>query len=650
MRTLNLGILAHVDAGKTSLTERLLYLAGVIDNLGSVDAGTTQTDSMDLERQRGITIKSAVVSFVLDDVTTNLIDTPGHSDFIAEVERVLRVLDGAVLVVSAVEGVQPQTRVLMRALQRLRLPTLIFVNKIDRVGAQAGPLLEDMARKLTRALLAMGSTHDLGTRNATFVPSKTTDRDFEDRALDLLVDHTPQLVTDRLEQPDRVSLQDVYNQLVDLSRRAKICPVFFGSAITGAGVEALLAAIPELLPASVGDAAAPVDGRVFKVDRGLAGERIAYARMFSGRLKTRDRVGCGGGAERTVTGIQVFERGGVVTQRDVAAGHIAKIWGLGDVRIGDRLGPLSRTREEAEIFAPPMLETIVIPRHSSDRPRLHAALIQLAEQDPLIKLRTDEFGEQLAVSLYGDVQKEVIESTLALDYDLEVVFRQTSPICIERPHGTGHALEVRGQGGNPFRATIGVRIVPAPPDSGLHICSEVEVGSIPVAIQKGTEEAIRATLRQGRHGWEVTDCTVTITALDHRPPPTPVGEFRKLAPLVVAAALEDAGTDVCEPIHAYRLEMPSDALNAVLNALARFRSPPESQTPGLTTWVVEGRIPSAQVHDLYAKLPGLTHGEGILDVEFDSYRPVEALVPERPRSDFNPFKRDEYLLHVSRAI
>src|SRR4029077_12323909 len=149
MRTLNLGILAHVDAGKTTLTERLLYAAGVIDEIGSVDHGSTQTDFLVLERQRGITIKTAVVSFVVDDVTVNLIDTPGHPDFIAEVERVLDVLDGAVLVVSAVEGVQPQTRVLMRTLRRLRVPTLVFVNKIDRGGARQEGVLRDIAAKLT---------------------------------------------------------------------------------------------------------------------------------------------------------------------------------------------------------------------------------------------------------------------------------------------------------------------------------------------------------------------------------------------------------------------------------------------------------------------------------------------------------------------
>src|SRR6059058_5760009 len=165
-KTLNLGILAHVDAGKTTLTERLLYEAGVIRNVGSVDAGTTQTDTLALERQRGITIKSAVASFAVGDVHVNLIDTPGHPDFIAEVERVLSVLDAAVLVISAVEGVQPQTRILMRALQRLRIPTLMFVNKIDRAGASDDRVLHMISERLAAAVLSMGTTNELGTRAA----------------------------------------------------------------------------------------------------------------------------------------------------------------------------------------------------------------------------------------------------------------------------------------------------------------------------------------------------------------------------------------------------------------------------------------------------------------------------------------------------
>src|SRR5436305_8688595 len=194
MRTLNLGILAHVDAGKTSLTERLLYAAGVIDAIGRVDDGNTQTDTLALERQRGITIKSAVVSFVVDDVTVTLIDTPGHPDFIAEVERSLSVLDGAVLVVSAVEGVQAQTRVLMRALQRLRIPTLIFVNKIDRRGAQTDRVLREIAQRLTPSAVAMGLTHAQGSREAAFAPFSADDAEHTSRLTEVLAEHDDALL------------------------------------------------------------------------------------------------------------------------------------------------------------------------------------------------------------------------------------------------------------------------------------------------------------------------------------------------------------------------------------------------------------------------------------------------------------------------
>src|SRR4029453_4956014 len=172
MHVLNLGILAHIDAGKTSLTERLLHTAGVIDEIGSVDSGRTRTDSLELERRRGITIKSAVVSFRIGGTGVNLIDTPGHPDFIAEVERVLGVLDGAVLVISAVEGVQAQTRVLWRTLHRLRIPTLIFVNKIDRTGARDAGVLAEIAARLTPAIVAVSSVDDLGLRSASVTAVK----------------------------------------------------------------------------------------------------------------------------------------------------------------------------------------------------------------------------------------------------------------------------------------------------------------------------------------------------------------------------------------------------------------------------------------------------------------------------------------------
>ena len=233
MSTLNLGILAHVDAGKTSLTERFLHAAGVIDEIGSVDDGSTQTDSLALERQRGITIKSAVVSFGIDDITVNLIDTPGHPDFIAEVERVLSVLDGAVLVISAVEGVQAQTRVLMRTLRRLRIPTLVFVNKIDRGGARYDGILRSVSEKLTPATVSMGTARPLGTGSARFTPYDAAGAAFTTGLAEVLAENDDTFLAAYVDGGTTLSYGRLRGELAGQTRRALVHPVFFGSTITG---------------------------------------------------------------------------------------------------------------------------------------------------------------------------------------------------------------------------------------------------------------------------------------------------------------------------------------------------------------------------------------------------------------------------------
>jgi ribosomal protection tetracycline resistance protein len=491
VRTLNLGILAHVDAGKTSLTERLLYAAGVIDEIGSVDDGSTQTDTLALERQRGLTIKSAVVSFAIDDITINLIDTPGHPDFIAEVERVLSVLDGAVLVTSAVEGVQAQTRVLLRSLRRLRIPTLIFVNKIDRGGADGERVARSIAAKLGVAAIAMGSASAQGTRGAGSTPFGPDDAGFRAALVDLLADLDDALLEAYLEDEAAVPYRRLREQLAAQTGRALVHPVFFGSAITGAGVDALIEGIAELLPAVEGDLVGAVSGTVFKAERGPAGEKIAYVRMFSGTLRTRDRLRFGRGGEDRVTAISVFDHGSAVERASVGAGQIGKLWGLDGVQIGDAIGSSPRTAAGDHQFAPPTLETVVVPRNRADKGGLHVALTQLAEQDPLINLRQDDLREELSVSLYGEVQKEVIQATLAGEFDLDVSFRETTTICIERPAGSGAAAEAMGDGANPFLATVGLRVDPSAIGRGVAFGLEVELGSMPFGFFKAVEETVR---------------------------------------------------------------------------------------------------------------------------------------------------------------
>ncbi|MEU0781090.1 translation factor GTPase family protein [Streptomyces sp. NPDC006173] len=657
MHLLNLGILAHVDAGKTSLTERLLHTVGVIDEIGSVDDGNTQTDSLALERRRGITIKSAVVSFAVDDTTVNLIDTPGHPDFIAEVERVLGVLDGAVLVVSAVEGVQAQTRVLMRTLQRLRIPTLIFVNKIDRRGARCAEVLERISERLTPAIVPMGEVGQQGTRDAYFTPYPAAR--LRPHLLDPLADHDEELLAAYVE--DRMSHDRLRSALVEQTGAALVHPVFFGSAVTGAGVTELIAGVRELLPAAKADAEAPVSGTVFKVERGAAGEKIAYARMFSGTLRTRDRLPLHGGEEGKVTGISVFDAGSAVRAESVTAGRIARLWGLGAVRIGDTLGAPRTSSADGHHFAPPTLETVVSPRRTGDRGALHLALTRLAEQDPLIDLRQDDVRGEVSVSLYGEVQKEVIQATLADEFGIDVVFRETTPLCVERPVGSGAAVEFNQKDPNPFLATVGLRVDAAPVGSGVSFRLEVELGSMPYAFFKAVEDTVQEALGQGVHGWQVTDCTVTMTHSGYSPRQSHAhqrfdksmsstgADFRGLTPLVLMDALRAAGSQVNEPMNRFRLEAPTDTLAAVLPVLARQRAVPQTTRMLGATCVLEGVLPVMETHGLEQLLPGLTRGEGELECAFDHYAPVaHGAIPDRPRTDMNPLDRKEYLLNVTR--
>jgi ribosomal protection tetracycline resistance protein len=659
--TLNLGILAHVDAGKTTLTERLLFAAGVIDEIGSVDDGNTQTDTLALERQRGITIKSAVVSFAVGDVTVNLIDTPGHPDFIAEVERVLNVLDGAVLVISAVEGVQAQTRVLMRTLQRLRIPTLIFVNKIDRAGADAGRVLRGISEKLTSAVIAMGSVRGLGTRGPCFTRYGPADSAFAARLADVLAGNDDALLAAYVDDETQVSYRRLRRQLVAQAKRALVHPVFFGSAITGAGVDSLTAGLTELLPTAQGRADDPVRGTVFKIERGPAGEKISYVRLFSGTVRARDRLRFGEAGAAKVTAISVFDRGRAVQRASVRAGEIGKLWGLTGVQIGDSVGA-PRTDAGRHYFEPPALETVVVPRSPADKGRLHVALTQLVEQDPLINLRHDTLRQETLVSLYGEVQKEVIQATLAEDFGIDVGFRESTTICIERPAGTGSAVEIIGQAPNPFLATVGLRVDPAAIDSGVRFRIEFELGALPRSFLRAVEETVRETLQQGLYGWKVTDCTVTMTHSGYWPRQShahatfdksmssTAGDFRGLTPLVLMSALTQAGTVVYEPIQRFTLEIPADTLGQLLPVLAQLRAVPHTPAARGSSCVLDGEIPAAQVHELEQQLPALTRGEGVLECAFGHYQAVRGPVPARPRTDHNPLNRKEYLLNVMRRL
>ncbi|MGW6200650.1 GTP-binding protein [Kribbella sp. NPDC055110] len=629
-----MGIVAHVDAGKTSLTERLLFAAGVIDRVGRVDDGNTQTDSMDLERKRGITIRSAVVSFALGDLPVNLIDTPGHSDFIAEVERALSVLDGAVLVISAVEGVQPQTRLLMRTLNRLRIPTLLFVNKIDRVGARYDELLADIRRLLTPAAVPMESVADLGLRAASVVPLPVQ----RGEVGEMLAERNDAFLELYVEGAEVDHAAELRRQVAT----AEMYPVYFGSAMTGVGIAEVIEGIRTWLPRAI---AAPEDelrARVFKVERGAAGQKIASARIVSGTLAVRTPVVVhpvdGPAYQVRPSGIDVFGDGGRHPVNRAEAGQIVALRGLKSIRIGDQLGV--RASYAQRLFAPPTLETVVSAR---DRVKLFQALTQLAEQDPLIRVRK---ADEITVSLYGEVQKEVIASLLESEYGVDVTFSETTPIHVERLIGVGAATREITEG--PWAAGVGFRVSPVA--EGIEYNLEVELGGLPRAFHTAIEETVRQSLHQGLFGWEIPDIRVDLTHTAYWSPVTVAADFRRVVPLVLLQAIAEAGTTVLEPVNHFELDVPSDTVSRVLAHVAEHRGVVTQTTLTETQAHVEGTIPAATTHPFESMLPTLGRGEALLATTFHSYSPVPGPAPSRARTDGNPLNEKQYVLNLSRVV
>ncbi|MFF5585968.1 GTP-binding protein [Streptomyces hygroscopicus] len=705
--TLNIGVLAHVDAGKTSLTERLLYDAGVIDRLGSVDAGDTQTDTGEIERQRGITVRSAVASFTTGDTQINLIDTPGHSDFIAEVERALGVLDGAVLVLSAVEGVQAQTRVLMKTLRRLRLPVLLFINKIDRAGARDEGLLADIRRTLAPHLFPLTEVRDLGTRNAHVRPRSLDDPGVRTEAAEVLAETDDALLARVVDGP-LPSAEEVWAALAARTAEGLAHPVFFGSALSGQGVGALVEGVARLVPPAPGGP--EPRGTVFAVERdggggpgghsghgghgtargngkgggngkgkgnrggnpsgGARGSRTAYLRLFSGEVRLRQRVTL----YRREPGGAVTEHTGQITALEVigraesargplTAGNIARIKGLPGVRVGDRLGAApgpsaggeegdegdgradsanrsngdgrddstqrsigddrggsahrddrdNRDGAQQPHFAAPSLQTLVHAREpgAAAASRLHTALLDLADQDPLIQARAMP-GGATSVLLYGEVQKEIIAATLVQDYGIEADFEPSRPVLVERPSGIGEAHhEIARTGHTGPWATVGLRVEPTARGAGVVFGYETELGALPRAFHTAIEETVHETLFRGPRGRSVTDCRVVLVRSGFIGPVSTAGDFREVTPRVLGQALERAGWRVYEPYHAFELEIPTEALAAVTARLAAAEADIGESVDGATGRLLRGEIPARRVHGFERVLPRLTHGQGV---------------------------------------
>ncbi|MED3035950.1 tetracycline resistance protein [Bacillus thuringiensis] len=646
MTTINIGIVAHVDAGKTSLTERILYETNVIKEVGRVDSGSTQTDSMELERQRGITIKASVVSFFIDDIKVNVIDTPGHADFIAEVERSFRVLDGAILVISAVEGVQAQTKILMRTLQKLNIPTILFVNKIDRSGANSEKVVKQIKEMLSNEAFPFYSAQNEGTKEARILEYKSYD-DY----VELLAPYKESLLVSYINN-EIIPNALLRNELEKQIQQANVYPIFFGSAMTGIGVTELLENIPSLFPANKSAENEILSGIVFKIEREPSGEKIAYVRLFSGSLHIRKYVDIQRNEslphKEKIKKMCIFHNGDAIQISTVPSGEFCKVWGLNDIKIGDIIG--ERTDYIKDIhFAEPQMEAAIDAVPKERIHDLYAALMELCEEDPLIQVWKDDVHNELYIRLFGEVQKEVIETTLFEKYNLQVTFSNTRVVCIEKPIGIGNSVEVMDEKANPFYATVGFKVERGELNSGITYTLGVELGSLPLAFHKAIEDTVFQTLKQGLYGWEVTDISVTLTHTGYASPVTTASDFRNLTPLVLMDALKQAETYVYEPVNKFELTVPEHAISTAMYKLAAVPATFAEPIFNNDSYQLTGSLPVTKTENFKRMLHSFTEGEGIFTTKPAGFTKISAPFPTRKRVDYNPLNRKDYLLHVLKA-
>jgi len=623
---LHLGVLAHVDAGKTTLTEQLLHHAGVVDRPGRVDHGDTVTDADAIERRRGITIQAAVVSFELrrgdgESVTVNLLDTPGHADFVAEVDRSLSVLDAAILVVSAVEGVQPQTRTLIRALERLELPFLVVVNKIDRAGARGRELLSELDTAVPGRAVAITVPAALGHRDAHPLP-RTHAELLADLA-DAADDHEPTIggafMRDLVVEPAALTAA-----LARQTAAARIHPVLHTAALAGVGVQGVLDAIVTYLPAVRPRADAPLRARAFKVGRDAAHRRVVYVRVDGGAVHPRDHVtvhhhnrwGAHEHVEEQVTASAIVD-GGRLREGAAVAGRIGVLAGLERAAVGDGLGTLDPDRAVRH-FPPPGLEAVIRPRDAALRTHLHRALLELADADPLIDVRIDDDEGEVAVSLYGEVQREVLATRLEQQFGLDVEILPTRVVHVERPAGSGRARRDTPSG----NAQVGLLLEPREPGAGTRYVLGVERGYLLPSFHTAIEASVQEQLRRGLHGWRVVDCVITLVHGRFHAATPSAGEFRRLTAEAFQAAMREAGTVVCAPWSRIELRMPEPALPAALSLLVELGGTPgEINAAGGHVSLV-GNLATERVDAYERRVPDLTSGLGTFLAEPAGYAPL----------------------------
>ncbi len=631
----NIGIFAHVDAGKTTLSEQLLSHTGAIRSIGSVDSGTAHTDNLPVERRRGISVKATCVSFCYQDVQINLIDTPGHVDFSAEVERSLWALDGAVLVICAVEGVQPQTEVLFEAMLKQQIPVLFFINKTDRENANVPQVLAQIRRLLT---------------STAVIPSDTA------AVCELICDNEDDLM-ERYLNGESFSTEFLDERLRKLTCSNRAFPTLCGSALKDDGIKELLDGIVNYLPEPKQEK--NLCGVVFAAQQDKNLGRGVWVRLYGGSLETREIVTFNGDLDPltgdpkpTQTKITQIHDTNLSPTGRLSCGEIGVIYGLGDVPIGQVLGDINRLdrRIEAGRLRAPLITVQVIPSKPDQMQELRRACEILSGEDPLLQVQYVRMLNELHLRVMGTIQLEIIEELLQTRFGLSVTFG-TPAIIYKETVSAPCVGFVAYTMPKPCWAVLKFEIEPAERGSGVTFSSEVPVKKIMARYQHQVEQAIPLALNQGRLGWQVTDVNIKLVDGEHHLVHTHPLDFIVATPMAIQDGLQRGGSTLLEPILAARFILPTEHVGRVMSDVNAMRGEVVDTVHDGDRVILNALIPVQSSLDYSITLAAFTSGRGTMSVKLHGYRecPLELGATAKRRS-VNPLDMSKYILAARSAL
>ena len=655
----NIGILAHVDSGKTTLTEQILYTTGVLRQAGSVDSGTTATDSMPIERARGISVRSATASTVYRGVTINLVDTPGHTDFAGEVERSLAALDYVVLLVSAVEGVRAHTETLLKAADAMGLPTLVFINKIDRLGADPAAVLSDLAALSKRKPILLSRYQGLETDHPE--TALLTGNAFAAAVTEALCDIEPE-AEEAFLSDEALPLPTAEALLKKTVKACRTLPVLTGSAKLSVGVNELLDFMTAYMPSADERATDTLSGVIFKIEHDSSMGKTAHIRLFGGEIRNRDEVTLLSPESRKVAVSDAVEGEETAAPREkvsqirkfsgskytdegiVKAGDIAALCGLSSAKTGQFIGSVGESSPYR--LATPFLRVKVTPQSDTPDaiPALAEALKKLSDEEPYLDAKWENGQREIIISTTGKIQLEIVDALLMERYGIKANFSPPTVIYKETPSQKGIAYADYTMP-KPCWAVVKFEFEPMPRGYGVSYHGKLPSNQCFYRYQTHIRRSFEECLEQGLYGWEVTDFKCTLIGGEHHTIHTHPLDFFVCTPMAFMNGLKALGTTILEPLLKLHIASPADLYGKILSEIMRMGGECDTPLMHRDAMTLEAIVPAATSMEFPQKLASMSSGKAAVTTVFYGYRTCRDKNEHiSPRRGVNPLDRSKWIL------